>query len=430
MPRKPGSSWRAERPRSDVTARRESPIQTVIEPDYGNGDSYRPKHNGHTHAKSQERHPHPYDRNRISKPNNHSKSSRKKNPSTRIKSLQKQLDRASTSTMPANILAEKERELAFLLSDRQQSQLGPVELRSKADYNKIVGRYHKIRFFERRKAERNLRRLRKAKERSEDGNVLEGEILPTTDELRRAEVDLVYTLYAPLDQKYVAVFPKDLSEAWRGKSGKAKPRRSEAQKTEADGTIVTINDPSGRFRPAHWQTIAEIVHPGNFRYGEAIVEEADGEDSVMTQDTTTIPQGNDSYSSVELTDAQLSDLEALRYGRFSSANGATASGPNADNVLTHRAKQRRAAASDDHDGGGRSSSKPRKKPAWQSETDEAIDRMDADTSEDEDEGGMGIQEPTKPVGRSRKRPQSAHRPVRDDDGDGDESDGDGGFFER
>jgi hypothetical protein len=403
---------------------------TSTEPAYGNGDSYRSRHSGNTHSKPQQRRPRPYDGrpNGISKPNTHSKSSRKNNPSTRIKSLQKQLDRASTSTMPANILAEKERELSYLLAERgpPPSQLGKSESLSKAEYNKIVGRYHKIRFFERRKAERNLRRLRKAEERFEGGKVLEGEMMPTAEELRRAEVDLVYTLYAPLDQKYIAVFRKDLSEGW---SSKRTGKHSEAQKTEEDGSIVTLNDATSGFRPAHWHTIADIVHPGRFRDGKTTSGEAKNEDSEVAEDATAIPQGNDSYSSVELTGTQLSALEALRDGKFSSSNGAAASGPNADNIVAHRTKKRQVTENGVGNG-ARPNGKSDQRPAWQTETDEAIDPMDADSSEDENEGGMNLQEPTKGRERAKKQSRGVYRMVQEDDDDGEQSDGDGGFFER
>lgn len=362
-----------KRPRSD---------SEDFKPDYGNGESYRPRYDD-SDRKKDTRRPRRNDRASsrpdFSTPNNHKKSYRNANPSTRIKSLQKQLDHASAATMPANILAEKERELAFLKSGQQQKQ-------SKYERSKIIGRYHKIRFFERKKAERTLKRLRKTVERIEAGSASPSEAKPTSDDLSRAQVDILYTLYAPLEKKYIAIFPQDLSEDWRNK----KPHKSEAQKTEDDGAIIRLAASSNGFRPAQWQKVAQVVLAET-----TTMMESDTEEIIQ------VPPGNDHHSSVSVTPAQLQALEAMRDGtdQTPASNGDT---------LTMRGKTNNT------------------KTTWQTDSDRAVAPEEADDSDVDDYGNSNSGQPNRRQagGSKKKRLKEVEMEVDED------SDGDGGFFER
>ncbi|KAG9777908.1 hypothetical protein ABEF95_011315 [Exophiala dermatitidis] len=120
------------------------------------------------------------------------------NRSTRIHSLRNLLAR---DALPATVRQEKERELASLLLDQQKDQLAKAT-------KKNLQRYHFVRFVERQKAERTLKKLVKLKE---SGN------FPQTEEYRRkleksihqAQVDVNYTKYAPLGEKYISLFVQD-----------------------------------------------------------------------------------------------------------------------------------------------------------------------------------------------------------------------------
>lgn len=68
----------------------------------------------------------------------------------------------------------------------------------------MIGRYHKIRFFDRQKATKRLKKAKKLLAACEnDGEELS--LLQTKE--HKAEVDLNYALYYPLDQPYTPLFP-------------------------------------------------------------------------------------------------------------------------------------------------------------------------------------------------------------------------------
>lgn len=121
--------------------------------------------------------------------NKHTKKERKQNRSTRIHSLKKQLARG---TLPSTIQQEKERELAALIHEQTKTA-------SKQQAKKTLEKYHYVRFLERRKAEKKLKRLRKQQETHGDSTEL-------SNTIHEMEVNLNYTIYAPLGEKYVSLF--------------------------------------------------------------------------------------------------------------------------------------------------------------------------------------------------------------------------------
>lgn len=153
----------------------------------------------------------------------------RKNMSTRIISLRKLLSHAGNE-LPADVRAEKERELAALQIDQESK-------RATEQHDKMVGKYHFIRFIERKKAERALKSAKKRLEAAESQRVnsiaeedsagagkhpqrgtttaMTGDQHVDTEreelkkQLHNAEVDLNYTLYAPLNRKYHSIFVTD-----------------------------------------------------------------------------------------------------------------------------------------------------------------------------------------------------------------------------
>lgn len=149
--------------------------------------------------------------------------------SDKIHSLRRLLEKATD--MPADIRQEKERELQGYVADQQRRK----EQREKSA---VTSRYHFVRFLERKKAERRLKQLERDAERvdapqavadtgpskDEDNSRLdmdqtrESQVLSNKERLalqeqnyklrlHEARVDLNYTLYAPLDQKYISLYP-------------------------------------------------------------------------------------------------------------------------------------------------------------------------------------------------------------------------------
>lgn len=141
------------------------------------------------------------------KPNNlsGSKSFKKARPvnelKTSIRNLRRLLERDGTEEgkkpLPPKIRISKERELATAQQDLAESQA--AEKRSK-----MIARYHKVRFFDRQKATKRLKRAKKAmKEVEEDGEARE----VLAREVDECELDVQYAMFYPLDVPYVALYP-------------------------------------------------------------------------------------------------------------------------------------------------------------------------------------------------------------------------------
>jgi hypothetical protein len=125
---------------------------------------------------------------------------------SRIRDLERQLRRTSDTKLPANVRVNHERELAAL-----KVQLEDTE--KEARRQKYISRYHMVRFFERKKAEKNLRRLEKEvkviRERFEAGDAEWVEVQSVEARRDSAKVDLNYAIYSPLFWRYCALWPKE-----------------------------------------------------------------------------------------------------------------------------------------------------------------------------------------------------------------------------
>jgi len=125
-----------------------------------------------------------------------------------MRDLQRQLSRVER--LPADVRIAKEREFAALKYELTETE-------REKNRSKMVKKYHMVRFFDRRKAERRLKKLEKQlKEVDVDGEQHHNEDLGEREAKRRrldeqvlrAKVDLSYAVYAPLMWKYCALFPK------------------------------------------------------------------------------------------------------------------------------------------------------------------------------------------------------------------------------
>lgn len=121
---------------------------------------------------------------------------------TSIRNLRRLLDRAPDATtgkeaLPPKIRIAKERELASAQHELAESQA--AEARSK-----MIARYHKVRFFDRQKATKRLKRARKAMKEVEDDAEERERLALEADE---CELDVQYAMYYPLDVAYVALYP-------------------------------------------------------------------------------------------------------------------------------------------------------------------------------------------------------------------------------
>ncbi|RMZ77542.1 hypothetical protein DV737_g4332, partial [Chaetothyriales sp. CBS 132003] len=114
------------------------------------GDSYRPDYGRSSPAKRRRTDRYmPSSASTHPSAPSHTKKERATNPSTRIHSLKKLLAR---DILPPEEKRDKERELAGLLHDQAKARVTRTK-------RQITQRYHMVRFFERKKAERKLKRL-------------------------------------------------------------------------------------------------------------------------------------------------------------------------------------------------------------------------------------------------------------------------------
>jgi hypothetical protein len=118
-----------------------------------------------------------------------------------IRDLERMLKGAK---MPADIRQTRERELEAL-------RLELVKMAADKEKQEMIGRYHMVRFFDRKKAERRLKQATKALRACEDAEAHK----KLEEDVHTAQIDLNYTQYYPLAQIYSALYPTK-----KGKDGK------------------------------------------------------------------------------------------------------------------------------------------------------------------------------------------------------------------
>ncbi|XXG96588.1 hypothetical protein Hte_002876 [Hypoxylon texense] len=98
--------------------------------------------------------------------------------------------------IPANVQNELERELAH-----HQQKI--TELADEKKRKTMIKKYHMVRFFERKKADRLAKQIQSQLNKATD----EKEIEKLKADLHKAEVDSLYTRYFPFRERYVSLYP-------------------------------------------------------------------------------------------------------------------------------------------------------------------------------------------------------------------------------
>ncbi|KAI1144504.1 hypothetical protein F5Y05DRAFT_29235 [Hypoxylon sp. FL0543] len=98
--------------------------------------------------------------------------------------------------MPANVQNDLERELAH---HQQKIEEAADEKRRKT----MIKKYHMVRFFERKKADRLAKRIRSQLKTATD----EKEIEKLNADLHKAEIDSIYTRFFPYRERYISLYP-------------------------------------------------------------------------------------------------------------------------------------------------------------------------------------------------------------------------------
>ncbi|KAJ9154920.1 hypothetical protein NKR23_g2347 [Pleurostoma richardsiae] len=113
----------------------------------------------------------------------------------RARTLERLLSRA-TDNIPADKQREMERELAAHRKRIQENEHG-------RERSNMIKKYHMVRFFERQKAERLQKQLRKRLGAATDPE----EIAQINADIHISDVDYHYTVYFPYMEKYVSLYP-------------------------------------------------------------------------------------------------------------------------------------------------------------------------------------------------------------------------------
>ncbi|KAL8420133.1 hypothetical protein RB594_003058 [Gaeumannomyces avenae] len=154
---------------------------------------------------------------------------------TRARTIQRRLQKqpGDERPMPANVQNDLERELVAL---KQRIQ----EARDKKLRSNMIGKYHMVRFFERKKAQRLVKKIQKELDEAKDPD----EIVKLQKDLHIAQVDVNYAIYFPFLEQYISLYP---SAAKAPKETGDAPAAQLALHTE---------------RPPMWATVEETMEQG------------------------------------------------------------------------------------------------------------------------------------------------------------------------
>ncbi|ERF73574.1 hypothetical protein EPUS_07508 [Endocarpon pusillum Z07020] len=246
--------------------------------------------------------------------------------SDKIHSLRRLLEKAID--MPADVRLEKERELQGYVIDQQR-------IKAMREKNAVTSRYHFVRFMERRKAERLVKRVERSLDRvmnGEDGNsqyavarnettrshddgtkkITDGQQVLSSAErlalqqeaykrqLHEAKVDLNYTLYAPLNQKYISLYPRTSKSRKDQENNDRLEDVRDLQEATKDIEADLLRNDYGH-KPALWYAVEKAMDNGTLealRDGKILKADNDG-DQMLTSRGMAEPGNNDRIPGIE-----------------------------------------------------------------------------------------------------------------------------------
>lgn len=131
----------------------------------------------------------------------HNKESEKKAKVASIKNQIRSVERLLRKNLPVEVKDAQQKRLQDLKNQAELHQRAELE-------RKMALRYRKVKFFERRKIERGIRRLEKLQRAALDnlGEEMDGQIADITQQLTHLKEDLEYVRFFPKTEKYVSLF--------------------------------------------------------------------------------------------------------------------------------------------------------------------------------------------------------------------------------
>ncbi|KAI9806370.1 MAG: hypothetical protein M1825_006485 [Sarcosagium campestre] len=154
---------------------------------------------------------------------------------TQIRNITRRLQHSPE--IPANVKQDDERALETY---RTRLEVAIFEKRRR----EMIKKYHMVRFFERQKATRQIKKLQKqltSAETTEDAQLL-------NTKLHVAEVDLKYAQYCPLDQKYISLYADRAKQETGGADedstykGDKPPLWAEVERRMEEGTLDALRN--------------------------------------------------------------------------------------------------------------------------------------------------------------------------------------------
>ncbi|CAK9441615.1 uncharacterized protein LODBEIA_P54830 [Lodderomyces beijingensis] len=158
------------------------------------------------------------------------------NSSAKLKKKKRDIERAlaKNTKLPADKRIEYERALKAL-----DVELSNAQHNLKEKHN--ASKYHMVRFFERKKAIRKLKQLRRAFDDVAKTQVRK-DIKKARKQLKHGEIDLMYVVLFPNSEKYISLYPSETTEDMSDPNVKRGLRKTEARRLEFRKEVERLMD--------------------------------------------------------------------------------------------------------------------------------------------------------------------------------------------
>ncbi|KAE8146118.1 hypothetical protein BDV25DRAFT_55747 [Aspergillus avenaceus] len=189
---------------------------------------------------------HPYARKKIQLPKKEHKYPSVNELKRRIRDSKRLLNRVD---LPADARIVQERALAGYEKDLEEETL-------RRDRSQMIKKYHFVRFLDRKTAAKDVKRLeRREKEISDsdiDADAKEQKLSVLAQKLHTARVNLNYTIYYPLTEKYIALYA----------DGKKKDQTKPTNDDEDGDAGYKLVHATAAERPAMWPVVEQCMKDG------------------------------------------------------------------------------------------------------------------------------------------------------------------------
>ncbi|KAJ5095802.1 hypothetical protein NUU61_005158 [Penicillium alfredii] len=222
-PKRKSRDGSEDAPRKKQHRKADSPDEIQFE-DYGSDGDIKPTHNSKGKpARNENEYPSVNDLKR------------------RIRDVKRLLNKKDLSA-DARVLQER------ALSGYEQDL---VEETARRERSQMIKKYHFVRFLDRKTATKQLNRLlRREKEQNLDSK----QQAHLAKKIRKARVNLNYTIYYPLTEKYISLYPKSQGKPSDNPIAKSEPEPEPGSRQEGKQSDAA--------KPPLWSTVAKCMEEG------------------------------------------------------------------------------------------------------------------------------------------------------------------------